>query len=206
MTTRKEIDYLTEVFSRMPLHRLIGNSGLSLLTKFATGYWKSIDPQSGYTAISKTALSKIPIHKMIKGYGYNAHIMSMLNLQNFRLADVEIEPIYGDEKSKIKLRKYIPSISKLLITLFFQRLIRKYLIRDFHPLILFYSFSAFNSLLICVPLAFRIVNKWLEIGYLPQTSLLIFFFAFTFAFFSLFMAMWMDMSDNEKLFVNIDNE
>ena len=41
-----------EVVARMPKHRYIGNSVLTLLTKFATGYWRIIDPQCGYTVKS----------------------------------------------------------------------------------------------------------------------------------------------------------
>ena len=44
-----------DVVARMPRHRFIGNSLLTLPTKFATGYWHIIDPQCGYTAISKRA-------------------------------------------------------------------------------------------------------------------------------------------------------
>jgi hypothetical protein len=53
-----------------------------------------MDPQCGYTAIKNKVLSKIPITSMIKGYGYNADILCMLNIQGFSVADVEVEPIY----------------------------------------------------------------------------------------------------------------
>ena len=52
-----------------------------------------MDPQCGYTAISARALRNIPIQNMIKGYGYNAHILYMLNIVNYRVTDVQIEPI-----------------------------------------------------------------------------------------------------------------
>ena len=45
----------------MPRYRYLGNSLLTLLTKFATGYYALMDPQCGYTAIKNSALSKIPI-------------------------------------------------------------------------------------------------------------------------------------------------
>ena len=102
-----EVDYVKgnrlldpRVVSRMPLHRLCGNAALTILTKFATGYWNVMDPQCGYTAISKGALAKIPIADMIKGYGYNAHILYMLYLINARVIDVNVEPVYEDEKVK----------------------------------------------------------------------------------------------------------
>jgi glycosyltransferase involved in cell wall biosynthesis len=195
-----------KVIERMPTYRFIGNSGLTLLTKFATGYWHSMDPQCGYTAISLEALEVIPIERMIKGYGYNAHILYMLNVNNFTVKDVEIEPIYGEEKSKIKLRTYVPRVSRLLVSLFFRRLIRKYMLRDFHPLILFYLFAGFSLIFVSLPLLVRFVYMYVEIGEVPKTTLIILAFAATNALFSLFFAMWMDMEENERLWVRADQK
>ena len=135
----------------MPRYRFFGNSVLTLLTKFATGYYFSMDPQCGYTAIKNDVLSKIPITSMTKGYGYNADILCMLNIQGFSVADVEVKPIYDREKSKIKLWKYIPVTSWLLIKLFFKRIWQRHTVLDFHPLVLFYYFSFFNILFILFP-------------------------------------------------------
>ena len=107
-----------DCYDNMPRYRFFGNAALTLLTKFATGYWHIIDPQCGYTAISNRALKNIPIEGMTKGYGYNADILNMLNLANYRVKDVEVRPVYGDEVSKIKLHKYIPKVSMLLLGLF----------------------------------------------------------------------------------------
>jgi len=207
----KEADYVKgnrllrdDVAFRMPRHRYIGNAVLTLLTKFATGYWRIIDPQCGYTAISNKALSQIPIEKMIQGYGYNAHILNMLNLNNSKVKDVEVEPVYGEEKSKIKLKNYIPTVSKLLIRLFVKRMIHKYLVRDFHPLVFLYFFSIFNAFLVALPLAVRFVYIFFSMGVAPQTTLIIFSFSSMMAMFGLFFAMWMDMEDNRRLSVDPD--
>ena len=188
-----------EVFSRMPKHRLIGNSILSILTKFATGYWNILDPQSGYTAISINALRKIQITNMVKGYGYNADILNMLNLQNFKVVDVDIEPIYGDEKSKIKLKSYIPNVSWLLVKLFAKRMLVKYVIKDFHPLFLLYLFSIFSGIFVVIPLFARFIYLYFLLGEAPQTTLILLTFTLTMSFYSLCFAMWMDIQDNQKL-------
>jgi glycosyltransferase involved in cell wall biosynthesis len=183
----------------MPKYRFLGNSFLTLWTKFATGYWHLIDPQCGYTAISAEALKDIPISKMTKGYGYNADILNMLNLYNFRVRDVEVKPVYGEEKSKIKLRSYIPKVSWLLNKLFWQRMQHKYLVRDFHPLVFFY-FLIFFDLLIIVPLCLiRLLWIYAEFGVTSQTTLIILFFTLTMSIFSFFFGMWLDMEDNKKL-------
>lgn len=187
-----------EAFERMPRHRFIGNNVLTLLTKFATGYWHIIDPQCGYTAISSTALKTIHIEKMIKGYGYNADILYMLNMNNFSVMDVEVEPVYGDEKSKIKLSRYIPRVSKLLLGLFLRRIVKKYMHREFHPLFMLYGFAAFNAFVAAV-MGVRFLWLFAHLGVAPTTTLILLMFSFSFCVFSLTFAMWMDMEDNKKL-------
>jgi glycosyltransferase involved in cell wall biosynthesis len=188
-----------EVTDRMPRYRFVGNSILTLLTKFATGYWHIIDPQCGYTAISLQALRRIPIENMTKGYGYNADILNMCNLQNLRVADVEVEPVYGDEQSKIKLGRYTVKTSLLLLRLFLKRLWSKYLVRQFHPLVFFYFFSFVTSFLMAAPLLVRFVALYIRDGAAPSTTLILLTFTSMMAFFSLFFAMWLDMEDNRRL-------
>lgn len=188
-----------DVYSRMPKHRYFGNAGLSLLTKFATGYWHLIDPQCGYTAIGKKALANIPIERMTKGYGYNADILNMLNLGNFRVRDVEVEPVYGEERSKIKLGSYIPRVSVLLMRLFVMRMVKKYLIRDFNPLVLFYAFSVINLGLLAPALFVRLVLFLYQDGIVPSTTLTLLNFAVMMGFLFFFFAMWLDMEDNRRL-------
>lgn len=181
----------------MPKHRFIGNSILTLLTKFATGYYFSMDPQCGYTAIKKTALKKIPIEKMTKGYGYNADILNMLNIKRLKVTDVKVRPIYGREKSKIKLRKYIPKTSWLLMQLFFRRLWQRYVILDFHPLVLFYIFSFFNLFFIGLPFIARFFYMYITTKEFPHTTMIILIFTILLSFQSMLFAIWMDMDYNK---------
>jgi glycosyltransferase involved in cell wall biosynthesis len=183
----------------MPRFRFFGNSLLTLLTKFATGYWHVIDPQCGYTAISKKALTAIPIRQMVKGYGYNADILNMLNLRNFRVRDVDVKAVYGEEKSKIKKHQYIPRVSWLLLRLWLRRVWRKYLIREFHPLIFFYLLSFICLVLVALPMFVRLVVIWVQQGVAPSTTLIIFLFSFMLGLMSFFFGMWMDMEDNRRL-------
>lgn len=186
----------------MPKYRFFGNSVLSMLTKFATGYWHVIDPQCGYTAISKEALSNIPIENMTKGYGYNADILNMLNLKDFRVMDVTVKPVYGEEKSKIKLTKYIIKVSGLLLYLFNKRLWEKYIVRDFNPLALFYYISIFSFLLVCLPMFIRFFIVLLVTSELAKTTALICALSFYMSMQGLFFAMWMDMMDNKEISIN----
>lgn len=183
---------------KMPKYRFFGNAFLTILTKFATGYYFLMDPQCGYTAIKNSALKLIPISKMTKGYGYNADILCMLNIQKFKVSDVEVRPIYDREKSKIKLWKYIPNISLLLFRLFFRRLWKRYVVLDFHPLVLFYFFSFINFFLLIIPFSIRffyMLNKYDE---LPKTTMSILVMTFLISFQSIIFAIWMDMDYNKE--------
>lgn len=187
-----------EVYEKMPKYRLFGNTVLTFLTKFATGYFFMMDPQCGYTAIKNKVLRKIPIHKMVKGYGYNADILCMLNIRGFKVTDCEVRPVYGKEKSKIKLLKYIRKTSGLLFRLFFRRLWQRYIILDFHPLVLFYLFAFFNTLIILIPFSIRFIIMYSRFGEVPKTTMTILLFTLLITLQSILFAIWMDMDYNKK--------
>ncbi|WP_255171646.1 glycosyltransferase family 2 protein [Natrononativus amylolyticus] len=122
--------------------RLFGNSLLSFLTKIASGYWKTMDPQNGYTAISRRALETVDIDALYDRYGFANELLVHLNVHDLRVADVAIPAVYGDETSHIRYRSFVPTLSKLLLSSFLWRLRRKYLLMNFHPLALLYVHGA----------------------------------------------------------------
>ena len=152
-----------------------------------------MDPQCGYTAIRNSALSKIPIEKMTKGYGYNADILTMLNIQQFSVADCEVRPVYKTETSSIKVSRYIPKIVWLLTRLFLRRLWWRHVILDFHPLVLFYAFGIFLITLVSMPLSVRFIYVYAQTGELPKTTAILFVVSLMTAIQSTLFAMWMDM-------------
>lgn len=185
----------------IPKIRFFGNSILSILTKVASGYWHVSDTQTGYTAISLKALNSIRIYEIYKSYGMPNDLLVKLNIAFCSLKEVEIKPVYNvGEQSKMKILKVVPRVTWLLIKLFFKRLWVKYLIKDFHPLFLFYNFSFLLGIynikyLILILIAFAKP----DIG-APEDTLIKFLFLFIASFQSLFFAMWMDISDNERLY------
>ncbi|WP_440991990.1 glycosyltransferase family 2 protein [Haloarchaeobius baliensis] len=129
----------------MPRFRRVGNFALTFLTKISSGYWRSMDPQNGSTAISQEALSTVDIEEMYEDYGYCNHLLAMLNAENVTVADVPHRAVYDDEESHIQYRTYVPRVSSLLLRNFVGRLRSKYMGREFHPLPLFYLFGAAGS-------------------------------------------------------------
>lgn len=184
----------------MPKTRYFGNSILSILTKIASGYWHVSDTQTGYTAISLSALGAIKLHDIYKSYGMPNDMLVKLNIAFCTVKEVKIKPVYNiGENSKMKVIKVIPRISWLLFKSFFKRLWIKYLFRDFHPLFLLYHFSFLVGIL-SLPYVFKIMSIVISGGAVSPSTMLAFFFLFTSSFQSLLFAMWMDIQDNERLY------
>jgi glycosyltransferase involved in cell wall biosynthesis len=189
-----------EAWKKIPRVRYLGNSILSLLTKIASGYWHVADSQTGYTAISLKALQTISLEDIYPRYGMPNDMLVKLNVYNFRVRDVEIKPVYGvGEKSGFNAILIIPKMSWLMIKLFNWRMVQKYIIRDFHPLIFFYGFS-FALLGILFPvLVVRFFYIWATVGHIPPiNSLAIILVLITGIQFLLF-GMWFDMDHNRDL-------
>jgi glycosyltransferase involved in cell wall biosynthesis len=188
-----------EAYQKIPKIRYFGNAFLSLFTKIASGYWNVADSQSGYTAINKKALKLVDWDQLYTWYGHPNDILVRLNVQNMRVKDVPVEPVYNiGEKSGIKIGRAIFKIGWLLLKLFFWRMKEKYIIRDFHPLVFFYFLGGFFYLMM-VLLFGRVFYHWIFYGHIPAINALAAFFSFmSGSLFSLF-AMWFDMEANKDL-------
>ena len=130
----------------MSTWRFIGNTILTFLTKFSSGYWNLMDPQNGYTAISHRALERINLDKIYPRYGYLNDLLVKLNVFGFRVMNIEMPARYGREKSKIRYGRYIGKVSWVLLRDFLYRLKMKYIVLSFHPLVIFYLFGFVLSL------------------------------------------------------------
>jgi len=115
--------------AKMPAHRRVGNRILDVLTRVASGYWETGDPQSGYTAISLDALEAIDVEDLYEYYGYCNELLVRLNASGCRVVDVPRPVTYGEEDSGIDLRSYVPFVSAMLLRNFLWRLRARYLSR-----------------------------------------------------------------------------
>jgi len=186
-------------FQKIPKIRYIGNSVLSLLTKIASGYWHIADSQSGYTAINRRALQTVDWDRMYKRYGQPNDLLVLLNAHDFKVRDVHINPTYHiGEKSGVKIRKVIFTISWLLFRRFLWRIKEKYIIRDFHPLVFFYGLGGLMAIAF-VFFLIRLILVWIKIGHVPEITALAMAFCFVTSLQSTFFAMWFDMEKNKDL-------
>ena len=188
-----------EAWKVIPRTRYLGNAVLSLLTKIASGYWHVADSQAGYTALSADALHRLDLDRIYPRYGFPNDLLVHLNVQNARVRDVPSRPIYDvGERSGIRLRSVIPRISWLLFKGFWWRMGHKYVIRDFHPLVFFYSFGVLMTLagftLGVLELVLRIAGNAIT----TPTIVLVAVLLIAGLQMTLF-AMWFDMEANKDL-------
>ncbi len=187
-----------EAWEKIPRVRYLGNAMLSLLTKIASGYWNIADSQTGYTVANLKVLQTIDLDGIYKRYGMPNDMLVKLNIFSFRVCDVEIKPIYGiGEKSGIKPLRMIPKLARLMYRFFLYRMVQKYVIRDFHPLIFFYL-SGFIMFISGLLLGAYLFCYRIFIGAVEATSTIMAVFLFITGMQSLFFAMWFDMDYNKN--------
>jgi glycosyltransferase involved in cell wall biosynthesis len=188
-----------QAWQLIPRTRYLGNAALSFLTKIASGYWHVADSQSGYTAVNLETLKLLDLDRIYRRYGFPNDFLVHLNVFNRRVRDYPSRPIYGvGERSGIKLRNVVPRISWLLLKGFFWRMGQKYVIRDFHPLILFYMLGLFLFLAGMGLGVLETVLRFMGNTIPPATIVLVALLCISGLQLLLF-AMWFDMESNKDL-------
>ncbi len=182
----------------IPKIRYFAGILLSFLTKIVSGYWHLADSQCGFTAISSNALRVLEFDNIYKRYGVPNDILTKLNVNNFRVKDVSIKPIYNaGGVSGIKYKKIIFTLTFLLCRLFCYRMWHKYVIRDFHPLILFYLFG---GVFVISGIILGGIIYFIE-GYLGITLVVFCAILLVSGIQFLLFAMWFDMEYNKSFCV-----
>lgn len=86
----------------MPLSRFLGNHVLPALSRWVLGL--SIgDSQCGYTALSREAASRIALDALWPRYGYPNDLLARARRAGVRIATRPVRPVYGEEKSGVRL-------------------------------------------------------------------------------------------------------
>ncbi len=115
----------------MPIVRLIGNSVLSLITKVSSGYWNSMDPTNGFTAIHRNVLLALPLDSIESRYFFESDMLYRLNLLRAVVWDVPMTAKYRDEVSNLKILWAIAEFSFKHFVRTIKRIFYTYYLRDF---------------------------------------------------------------------------
>jgi glycosyltransferase involved in cell wall biosynthesis len=98
----------------MPKWRYLGNLILSFLTSKVIGE-HIIDSQCGYTAIWAERISCLSLDRLYPRFGFPNSLLIELKKIGASVINVPITPIYGEEKSHLKIYKVILPILMILI-------------------------------------------------------------------------------------------
>lgn len=153
----------------MPRYRRFGNIFVSILTKFATGYYKLFDSLNGYVIYRKDIIDRIPKNIIGHRYEYENTMLVALSIVGAKIRDVPIPAVYGEEKSTINLFGSMVSTFRVLNKGFWQRIYYKYVLYSFHPIALF-LFSGLLATLVGILWAIFVLYEKLANNISPSTG------------------------------------
>jgi glycosyltransferase involved in cell wall biosynthesis len=136
-----------EELKQMPRFRRIGNTFITILTKFATGYYTIFDSQNGYGVFKRKTLENLPFEHIGRRYDYENTLLIALAIMNAKVRDEAVPAIYGDEESTIPVFRTSLRALSVVWKGFWKRIYYKYILVNFHPIALFLILSLFLSLI-----------------------------------------------------------
>jgi len=90
--------------SKMPAARRLGTRVFGWATRKALDLPALTDSQCGYTAISADAIARLDLNRLWPRFGYPNDLLCQLRLRGLRIAEVPVRPVYGSERSELKVR------------------------------------------------------------------------------------------------------
>lgn len=142
----------------MPITRIIGNTGLSFMSKASTGHWHIMDPTNGFTAIHTRILPWLHLEKVQQRYFFETDMLYRLGTIDAIVQDIPMPSIYGDEESNLSVGKTLFEFSAKHTSLVFKRVFYTYFLRNFNLASVF--------LLCSIPLLLLStgfgVSKWID--------------------------------------------
>ena len=147
--------YAPEALEGMPFVRVVGNAGLSFLTKLSSGYWDMLDPTNGFTAIHAKVADTLPFEKIAKRYFFESDLLFRLGTVRAVVADIPMHAFYDDEESHLNVSTALFTFGWRNIANTWKRILYSYFLRGFS----FASFCLiFGVLLIVFGAAFGSVS------------------------------------------------
>jgi glycosyltransferase involved in cell wall biosynthesis len=126
-----------EDLKQMPAFRRFGNIMMSIVTKFATGYYSMSDSQNSYSAVRRETLQRVDLDDISPRYEFENSQWLHFSLANVKIKDVPVPAVYGEEQSTIHMPSFIARALRVMFKGFFRRIWEKYVLYSFHPIALF---------------------------------------------------------------------
>lgn len=135
---RGEADYVkgnrffsVQTIGKMNWTRILGNAGLSFLTKVSTGYWDLFDPTNGFTAIEARVARELPLEKLHPRYFFESDLLFRLGVLRAKVVDMPMVSIYGSEQSNLSELKALAVFPLLHLRNTLKRILYTYFLRGF---------------------------------------------------------------------------
>jgi dolichol-phosphate mannosyltransferase len=118
------------VIQQMPKRRLFGNAVLSLLAKFASGYWNVTDPTNGYLAFNAAYLALLPWRSFADSYFFEMSVLCELGLKRLPVLELEMPTIYTGATSSLSIPRVMWEFPWRLARLIARRILVQYFVFD----------------------------------------------------------------------------
>ncbi|HTU68868.1 MAG TPA: glycosyltransferase family 2 protein [Candidatus Baltobacteraceae bacterium] len=115
---------------KMPKVRFLGNAILSLMAKWASGYWNIIDPTNGYVAFKAPVLQVLDWRSFGNSYFFELSVLCELGLKRLPIAELEMPTIYTSAPSSLSLTRVIFEFPPRLVRALAKRILLQYFIFD----------------------------------------------------------------------------
>jgi len=103
---------------------------LSLMAKFASGYWNTIDPTNGFVAFRAPLLALLPWRDFADSYFFEMSVLCELGLRRLPLVELEMPTIYTAAPSSLSIGRVILDFPPKLFKLTLRRLLLQYFVFD----------------------------------------------------------------------------
>ncbi|RDS80989.1 glycosyltransferase family 2 protein [Dyella psychrodurans] len=115
----------------MPRLRLIGNAGLSFLTKLSSGYWQLFDPTNGFTAIHHWMLAELDFSTVAQRYFFESDLLYQLNQLRAVVVEMPMPAAYAGEPSSLHPLSAIGPFLRGNFRNLARRIVYSYFVRGF---------------------------------------------------------------------------
>lgn len=115
----------------MPPMRLLGNTVLSFMTKFSSGYWQLFDPTNGFTAIHRALLHELDFGRIARRYFFESDMLYHLNQLRALVVEMPMASSYADEPSSLRPMRMIGPFLRGNLRNGFRRIFYSYFLRAF---------------------------------------------------------------------------
>jgi glycosyltransferase involved in cell wall biosynthesis len=129
---------LKESIGNMPMHKLIGNFIITNLQKIISGNYKISDPNNGFLLFRRDIFKVVLLDNLKDNYFFENSLLINVVAHSFKIGEIGIETVYGDEKSSIPVvRASFKIIPTFINFLFLKNTIRAKYNLSFNSLIFF---------------------------------------------------------------------